>query len=94
MDQAGNNRVIKNVDRSYRNKTAKYARIIDPSNGDAIWSAVLQLPWHEPNNHIAIEEKLNIIGSTFISDMERARIVKMLDHKNIGRCAYWASNVF
>lgn len=80
MDQVGKDRVIRNVERTYRNKTAKYACITDPSNGDAFWRVVFALPWHEPCNHIATEEKLNMIGSALISDVDRARIVKMLDN--------------
>lgn len=56
----------------YRGKTSKYARIVDPSNGEAFWYAVLSLPWHESTNHVATEENLNMIGSACIRDTDKA----------------------
>ena len=64
----------------YRGKTSKYERIADPSNGEAFWCAVLSLPWHASTNHVATEEKLNMIGSACIRDTDKAHIVKLLDN--------------
>lgn len=72
--------VTRKIEVLYRGKTAKYARIADPSNGEAFWCAVLSLPWHASTNHVATEEKLNMIGTACIRDTDKAHIVKLLDN--------------
>lgn len=73
-------KVTRKIEVLYRGKTSKYARIADPSNGEAFWCAVLSLPWHESSNHVATEEKLNMIGSACIKDTDKAHIVRLLDN--------------
>ncbi|KAI5074355.1 hypothetical protein GOP47_0010316 [Adiantum capillus-veneris] len=83
MDETGRAKVIKKMEITYRGKTSKYARIADPANGEKFWCATLSLPWHEPSAHIAIEEKLNMIGNACITDVDKAHIVKLLDSSQV-----------
>ncbi|KAI5059044.1 hypothetical protein GOP47_0025363 [Adiantum capillus-veneris] len=50
------------------------------SNGDAFWCEVLSLPWHASTNHVATEEKLNMIGFVCIRATYKIHIVKLLDN--------------
>lgn len=80
LSKSSRENVTRKIEVLYRGKTSKYARIADPSNGEAFWCVVLSLPLHASTNHVAIEEKLNMIGSACMRDTDKDHIVKLLDN--------------